>query len=107
MADIDQLNNVDNSVDLRISVAEISKIEQIKADFEKAKEWEAKIDGENQKILANREAEAKKILDGLFNQTDVTIDMKMINVGTFMAVSKGVDGMKKWITRFKETLEKH
>ena len=35
------------------------------------------------------------------------IDMKMINVGTFMAVSKGVDGMKKWITRFKETLEKH
>lgn len=79
MADIDQLNNVDNSVDLRISVAEISKIEQIKADFEKVKEWEAKIDGENQKILANREAEAKKILDGLFNQTDVTIDMKMIN----------------------------
>lgn len=45
------------------------------------------------------------------NETSLTlcncIDMKMINVGTFMAVSKGVDGMKKWINEFKKTLEKH
>jgi hypothetical protein len=35
------------------------------------------------------------------------INMKMINVGSFMAVSKGTDGMKKWLAKFKETLEKH
>ena len=34
------------------------------------------------------------------------IDMKMINIGTFMAVSKGVDGIKKWIESFKENLGK-
>ena len=35
------------------------------------------------------------------------IDMKMMDVGTFMTVSKGADGMKKWIAAFKETLAKH
>ena len=34
------------------------------------------------------------------------IDMNMINVGSFMAVSKGVDGMKKWVVKFKEAVEK-
>ena len=34
------------------------------------------------------------------------IDMNMINVGSFMAVSKGVDGMKKWVAKFKEVVEK-
>ena len=35
------------------------------------------------------------------------IDMKMINVGSFMAVSKGADGIKKWLDKFQQTLEKH
>ena len=35
------------------------------------------------------------------------IDMKMINVGSFMAISKGTDGMKKWLVRLKEILEKN
>ena len=78
MTDIDQLNNVDNSADLRISVAEIWKIEQIKTDLEKAKEWEAKIDEANEKILKNREAEAKAILDAIY-KTGQTVDMKIQN----------------------------
>ena len=34
------------------------------------------------------------------------IDMRMINVGSFMAVSKGVDGMKKWVAQLKDVLGK-
>ena len=35
------------------------------------------------------------------------IEMKMINVGSFMAVSKGAEGIKKWYDQLLETLEKH
>ena len=34
------------------------------------------------------------------------INMRMINVGSFMAISKGVDGMKKWVAQFKNVLGK-
>lgn len=34
------------------------------------------------------------------------IDMKVINVGSFIAISKGTSGMKNWLTKFKDTLEK-
>ena len=34
------------------------------------------------------------------------IDMKVINVGSFFAVSKGTSGMKNWLTKFKDALEK-
>ena len=33
------------------------------------------------------------------------IDMKMINVGSFMAIKKGVEGMKNWISSLKEVLK--
>ena len=35
------------------------------------------------------------------------IEMKMINVGSFMAVSKGAEGIKKWHDQLLQTLEKH
>ena len=35
------------------------------------------------------------------------IDMKVINVGSFMAVSKGTSGMKTWLSKFKEALDKN
>ena len=35
------------------------------------------------------------------------IDMKIINVGTFMAVSKGTGGMKKWLSGLKDILAKN
>ena len=35
------------------------------------------------------------------------IDMKVINVGSFMAVSKGTSGMRNWLSKFKEALEKN
>ena len=34
------------------------------------------------------------------------IDMKVINVGSFMAISKGTGGMKKWLGQLNETLKK-
>ena len=34
------------------------------------------------------------------------IDMKVINVGSFMAISKGTGGMKKWLSQLNETLKK-
>ena len=36
-----------------------------------------------------------------------SIDMKIINVGSFMAVGKGADGIKKWIGKLKEALNKY
>ena len=35
------------------------------------------------------------------------IEMKMINVGSFMAVSKGAEGIKKWHDLLMQTLQKH
>ena len=35
------------------------------------------------------------------------IDMKMINVGSFMAISKGSEGIRKWHDKLLETLEKY
>ena len=44
------------------------------------------------------------------NETSLTlcncIDMKMINIGNFMVVSKGVEGMKSWVEKFKPVVEK-
>ena len=34
------------------------------------------------------------------------IDMKVINVGSYIAVSKGTGGMKKWLNQLNETLKK-
>ena len=34
------------------------------------------------------------------------IDMKVINVGSYMAISKGTGGMKKWLNQLKDTLKK-
>ena len=36
-----------------------------------------------------------------------SIDMKMINIGNFVAVGKGADGIKNWIIKLKEALNKH
>jgi hypothetical protein len=33
--------------------------------------------------------------------------MKMINVGSFMAISKGSEGIRKWHDKLLETLEKY
>ena len=33
------------------------------------------------------------------------IDMNVINVGSYIAISKGTDGMKKWLNGLKETLK--
>ena len=35
------------------------------------------------------------------------IDMKMINVGSYIGISKGTNGMKKWLNNLKETMEKY
>ena len=34
------------------------------------------------------------------------IDMKIINVGSYVAISKGTGGMKKWLNQLKDTLQK-
>ena len=34
------------------------------------------------------------------------IDMRIISSGSFIAVSKGTNGMKNWLNKFKDILEK-
>jgi len=58
-------------------------------------------------VFLNRSAYLRPGKDG---ETLLTlcncVDMKVINVGSFMAISKGTSGMKNWLSKLKETLDK-